>query len=57
MVMTKLPEGAPNIATGKVKWDIEYQKKIGLVTQPAKLEPKAKKDFEQLSKRIYGSSG
>lgn len=53
MVMTNLPEGAPNIATGKVKWDVEYQKKIGLVTQPAKLAPKAKRDFEQLSKRIY----
>jgi D-alanine-D-alanine ligase len=53
LVMPNLPEGAPNIATGKVKWDIEYQKKIGLITQPAKLAPKAQKDFEQLSKRIY----
>ena len=53
LIITKLPEGAPNIATGKVKWDIEYQKKIGLVTQAAKLEPPLKKRFEQLSKRIY----
>ena len=51
--MPNLPGGAPNIATGKVKWDVEYQKKIGLTTQPAKLEPKAKRDFEHLSKRIY----
>ena len=53
LVMKNLPEGAPNIATGKAKWDVEYQKKIGLVTQPAKLEPQVKKEFERLSKRIY----
>jgi D-alanine-D-alanine ligase len=53
LVMKNLPEGAPLIATGKAKWDVEYQKKIGLVTQPAKLEPQAEKEFERLSKRIY----
>ena len=53
MVMKNLPEGAPLIATGKVKWDVEYQKKVGLVTQPAKLDPQAKIEFERLSKRIY----
>jgi D-alanine-D-alanine ligase len=53
LVMPNLPEGAANIATGKVKWDVEYQKKIGLKTQPAKLDAKTKKDFEKLSKRIY----
>jgi len=53
LVMKNLPEGAPLIATGKVKWDVKYQKKIGLVTQPAKLEPQAKMEFERLSKRIY----
>ncbi|MDQ3009752.1 MAG: ATP-grasp domain-containing protein [Acidobacteriota bacterium] len=53
LVMPNLPEGAANIATGKVKWDIAYQKKIGLATKPAKLDAKAKKEFEKLSKRIY----
>jgi D-alanine-D-alanine ligase len=53
LVMPNLPEGAANIATGKVKWDVEYQKKIGLATQPAKLDAKAKTEFEKLSKRIY----
>jgi D-alanine-D-alanine ligase len=53
LVMTNLPDGAPNIATGKVKWDVEYQKRIGVRTQAAKLEPQVKKDFERLSKRIY----
>lgn len=53
LVMKNLPEGAPNIATGKAKWDVDYQKKIGLATQPAKLEPPMAKEFERLSKRIY----
>jgi D-alanine-D-alanine ligase len=53
MVMPNLPEGAPNIATGKVKWDIEYQKKVGLVTQPAAIEEQTRREFERLSKRVY----
>ena len=53
MVMKNLPEGAPVIATGKAKWDVAYQKKIGLETMPARLEPKTKEEFERLSKRIY----
>lgn len=53
MVMPNLPENAPNIATGKVKWDIEYQKRVGLVTQPAAIEEQTKKEFEALSKRVY----
>jgi len=53
LVMNNLPDGAPVIATGKVKWDLEYQKKIGLETIPAKLDPKLKEEFERLSKRIY----
>ena len=53
LVMKNLPEGAPNIATGKVKWDVEYQKKVGLVTQPAAIEEPIRKEFERLSKRVY----
>jgi D-alanine-D-alanine ligase len=57
LVMTNLPEGASNIATGKAKWDVEYQKKIGLTTQAAKLDPAVKKEFDRLSKRIYRTFG
>lgn len=53
LVMPNLPEGAPNIATSKVKWDIAYQKKLGVATGAAKLDPKTKQDFARLSKRIY----
>jgi D-alanine-D-alanine ligase len=57
LVIKNLPNGAPAIATGKVKWDVEYQKKIGLETLPAPLEPRAKNEFERLSKRIYRTLG
>jgi D-alanine-D-alanine ligase len=53
LLMKNLPEGMANIATGKVKWDTRYQKKIGLETQPAKLEQRENAEFERLSKRIY----
>jgi D-alanine-D-alanine ligase len=51
--MSQLAEGAPNIATSRVKWDVEYQKKIGLDAGPARLAPALKREFERLSKRIY----
>ncbi len=53
LVLNKLPEGAANIATGKVKWDPKYQEKVGLVTQAAKLAPELEKKVTHLSKRIY----
>lgn len=53
LLITNLPDGVPRIATEKAKWDLEYQKKIGLITQPADLEPSLKQSFERLSKRIY----
>lgn len=53
LVMPNLPEGAPNIATIKVKWDPAYQAKIGLVTQAAELSTELTKRIERLSKRIY----
>ncbi len=53
LVMKNLPEGEQVIATGKVKWDINYQKQIGVATQPAALTPELEKKFEHTSKRIY----
>ena len=53
LVMDKLPEGAPNIATLKVKWDPAYQQKVGLVTRAAELTAEQHKVLERLSKRIY----
>jgi D-alanine-D-alanine ligase len=49
-----LPERAEPIATDKVKWDLKYQKKIGVKTGPAEDLPEgvAERLFK-LSKRIY----
>jgi D-alanine-D-alanine ligase len=53
LVIQRLPEGAPHIATDKVKWDHTYQEKVGVVTRPADLTPELRKRLEHLSKRIY----
>ncbi len=53
LVMEKLPEGAENIATLKVKWDPDYQERVGVKTQAAVLTPEQHKTLERLSKRIY----
>jgi D-alanine-D-alanine ligase len=51
--MEKLPEGSENIATLKVKWDPNYQEKVGVKTRAADLTPEQQKQLERLSKRIY----
>jgi D-alanine-D-alanine ligase len=53
LIMEKLPEGAANIATSKVKWSARYQEKVGLVTKAAELSPEQKRELEHLSRRIY----
>ena len=53
LVIEKLPEGAPNIATSKLKWDPAYQEKVGVVTKAAELDKKMVDKLERLSKRIY----
>jgi len=53
LIMAKLPDGVPNIATGKVKWDPKYQERVGLVTKPADIPPELQRRFESVSKRIY----
>ena len=53
LTMRKTSDSSPLIATDKAKWDPRYQRKIGLKTGPAQLEPKLASDLERLSKRIY----
>jgi D-alanine-D-alanine ligase len=53
LVIEKLPEGAPNIATSKLKWDPAYQEKVGVVTRAAELDKKMREKLERLSKKIY----
>ncbi len=53
LVIEKLPEGAPNIATSKLKWDPAYQEKVGVVTKAAEIDKAMTEKIERLSKRIY----
>jgi len=53
LIIEKLPEGAPNIATGRIKWDYDYQKKVGVLTRAAELTSEQCKSLAHLSKRIY----
>src|SRR5688572_4665128 len=52
LVIKNLPEGSLNIATGRLKWNANYQKKVGLVTKPAELSEELQNKLELLSKRI-----
>ncbi|MCD6049285.1 MAG: ddlA [Verrucomicrobia bacterium] len=53
LLIERLPEGAPVIATSKLKWDYRYQEKVGVKTAAAELTPELRKKVEHLSKRIY----
>jgi D-alanine-D-alanine ligase len=53
LLINRLPEGAPNIATARLKWNYAYQEKVGVETRAAKLAPEQRKRLEHLSKRIY----
>lgn len=53
LIISNLPDGALNIATGRLKWNPDYQKKVGLITKPADLSPELQRKLEALSKRIY----
>jgi D-alanine-D-alanine ligase len=53
LIISNLPEGSLNIATGRLKWNPEYQKKVGLVTKPAALEPEVQRGLKHLAKRTY----
>lgn len=55
---TKAGNGVPLIATAKVKFDLEYQKKLGVETSEAKdLAPEVVNGILRLCKRIYRNLG
>jgi D-alanine-D-alanine ligase len=54
LLIKNLPEGVPNIATSKVKWDLKFRKKAGVMTQAAEgLSPELLRAIDHTSKRIY----
>jgi D-alanine-D-alanine ligase len=53
----KLPEGSLPIATEKVKFDIDYQKRVGIDTGPAKLSEDEERRIQRISRRVYRELG
>ena len=54
LLFRNLPEHIPNIATARVKWDIEYQKELGVITQAVTDLPDSRiRKIIKLCKRIY----
>jgi D-alanine-D-alanine ligase len=53
MFFDSLPHGAPAIATSRIKWNRDYQKKIGLRTGPADITTEQSAAITRLAKRIY----
>jgi D-alanine-D-alanine ligase len=54
----KLPEGTEPIATSKVKWDIAYQKKLGIENGPAaKLPEGVAEAVTRAARRVYRALG
>ncbi len=54
LVFDNLPSDAHAIATSRVKWDFQYQKQVGVRTQPASdLPANVVQQIHRLSKRIY----
>jgi len=54
MFFRNMPEDTVRIATEKVKWDHEYQKKHGIDTGPAeKLDPAVADQIARICKRVY----
>ena len=58
LVFENMPEGAPRIATRRVKWDAKYQKRHGITSREARdLSPELKKRIENLCRRTYRALG
>lgn len=54
LVFQKAPEGTPVIATSRVKWDLQYQKKMGVETVPAvQLNRKTREKINETCRRVY----
>lgn len=54
LTFSKMPEDIPFIATAKVKWDLEYQKKRGIVYKKAEQLPEGvESQLVRMCKRAY----
>lgn len=58
LTFKSLPEGSLPIATARAKFDLEYQKRVGLTTSAAKdLSPPLTKRIDRVVRRVYRELG
>ena len=58
LCIPNLPDGAPVIATRRVKWDIEYQKRMGVKNKRAEgLDKETEERLAWVARRAYRSLG
>jgi len=53
MSFAQMPENRWRIATERVKWNTQYQKKNGIMTNAAKLDAAAVEHIQRIAKRAY----
>ena len=53
MSFAQMPENRWRIATERVKWSTQYQKKHGIMTNAAKLDAAATEGIQRIAKRAY----
>ena len=53
MSFAKMPENRWHIATERVKWSTQYQKKHGIMTDAARLDPAATEVIQRIARRAY----
>jgi D-alanine-D-alanine ligase len=53
MSFAKMPENRWRIATERVKWSTRYQKKNGIMTDPARLDSADLEHLQRIAKRVY----
>jgi D-alanine-D-alanine ligase len=58
LVFERMPDDTPHIATRKVKWDPEYQKRHGIISREAQgLSPELQQRIQTVCKRTYRTLG
>ena len=53
MLFDKMPDNRWRIATERVKWSTQYQKRHGIVTDRARIEPALAEQIQRIAKRSY----
>src|ERR1041385_9247506 len=54
MTFAHMPDGQRRIATDRVKWNVKYQKRVGIDTGPARQLPEgADAQIQHISRRVY----